>query len=348
MQEKETEGKSASTFAADMPLEDKFAEWKKEESSAAELFNSCLYVVLPIVKETVGTQLIQLNESGGLDVASGYNMTVHPRTGDKTRKLTPDELIKTLQIEMKTCRVRTKDTIITKDADDENPTDEAAETVDNRLLNLDMKVKVAIEFGRDNVEFKLERGGWFSPAVELAVKEINLELHTRVWWDMARRQLKVGFVEDPVVDWDIELKPMIMHFGLDMPDVIEDGVLTCAIEKVLTRFDINNPYTIDLSPDEPDPKEAVSSEEMPSAIDVASLPVVASLSPALKPVLYDQATGVLARLGAGAEAANAEPAGEKAAMTEFGSLPIVDSLNPTMRLIFFNEDTGELVQLGSP
>jgi hypothetical protein len=36
-----------------MPLEDKFAEWKKEESSAAELFNSCLYVVLPIVKETV-------------------------------------------------------------------------------------------------------------------------------------------------------------------------------------------------------------------------------------------------------------------------------------------------------
>lgn len=29
----------------------------------------------------MGTQLIQLNESGGLDVASGYNMTVHPRTG---------------------------------------------------------------------------------------------------------------------------------------------------------------------------------------------------------------------------------------------------------------------------
>ena len=113
--------------------------------------------------------------------------------------------------------------------------------------------------------------------------------------------------------------------------------------------------------------------------------MVASLSPALKPVLYDQATGVLARLGAGAEAANAEPAGnrpagkpnllwllafdgraistyhqiptlcisayragEKAAMIEFDSLPIVDSLNPTMRLIFFNEDTGELVQLGSP
>ena len=45
-------------------------------------------------------------------------------TGDKTRKLTPDELIKTLQIEMKTCRVRTKDTTTTQNIGDENLTDE--------------------------------------------------------------------------------------------------------------------------------------------------------------------------------------------------------------------------------
>lgn len=45
--------RSAPTFAANVPLEDKFAEWKKGGSSAAELFNSCLYVVLPIVKEGV-------------------------------------------------------------------------------------------------------------------------------------------------------------------------------------------------------------------------------------------------------------------------------------------------------
>ena len=44
---------STTTFDADVPLTDKFAEWKKEESSAAELFNSCLSVVLPIVKEEV-------------------------------------------------------------------------------------------------------------------------------------------------------------------------------------------------------------------------------------------------------------------------------------------------------
>ena len=31
-------------------------------------------------------------------------------------------------------------------------------------------------------------------------------------------------------------------------------MLTYAIEKVLSRFDIHNPYEIDLSPDEPDPK----------------------------------------------------------------------------------------------
>ena len=43
---------------------------------------------------------------------------------------------------------------------------------------------------------------------------------------MARRLLKVGFVEDPVVDWDIELKPMIKDFGLDFPDVFEACVLT--------------------------------------------------------------------------------------------------------------------------
>ena len=99
---------STTTFDADVCLTDKFAEWKKEESSAAELFNSCLSVVLPIVKEEVGKQLIQLNESGGLDVAGGYKLKVVPRTGDAKRKLTPDELIKTLQVEIKTCRVRTK------------------------------------------------------------------------------------------------------------------------------------------------------------------------------------------------------------------------------------------------
>ena len=102
---------------------------------------------------------------------------------------------------------------------------------------------------------------------------------------MSRRQLKVGFVEEPVVDWDIELKPMILGMGLDFPDVIEvgmlalnltltlynpdpklnpkpnpnpnpnqDGVLTFAIRKGLYRFDINNPLTIDLNPDEAEPE----------------------------------------------------------------------------------------------
>ena len=134
-------------------------------------------------------------------------------------------------------------------------------------------------------------------------------------------------------------------------------MLTYAIEKVLSRFDIHNPYEIDLSRDEPDAKApsaspnpdsnpnpspspnpspnpnpnpnpntnantntnpnpdqaAVSSEETPAAIDVASLPVVASLSTALKPVLYDQATGMLARLAAGAEPVDAKPAGNSPA-----------------------------------
>ena len=77
------------THAADVCLTDKFDEWKKEQSSAAELFNSCLSVVLPIVKTEVGKQLIQLNEGGGLDIASGYKLRVVPRTGDAKRKLTP-------------------------------------------------------------------------------------------------------------------------------------------------------------------------------------------------------------------------------------------------------------------
>ena len=46
---------SPATYAADVCLTDKFDEWKKEQSSAAELFNSCLSVVLPIVKTEVVT-----------------------------------------------------------------------------------------------------------------------------------------------------------------------------------------------------------------------------------------------------------------------------------------------------
>jgi hypothetical protein len=81
----------------------------------------------------------------------------------------------------------------------------------------------------------------------------------------------------------------------------------------------------------------------------------------MKPVLYDEATGVLAKLGPIAEPAEARPADvstlssslnadapvEKAAI-EFDSLPVVDSLGPRTRLIFFDEATGELAQLGSP
>ena len=337
---------STTTFDADVCLTDKFAEWKKEESSAAELFNSCLSVVLPIVKEEVGKQLIQLNESGGLDVAGGYKLKVVPRTGDAKRKLTPDELIKTLHVEIKTCRVRTKDTTTTLNADADDPTND--ETVANRLLNLDLKLMVVIEFGQDNVDFKLEGGGWFSPSVEMALEALKLELYARVWWDMARRVLMVGFVDEPIVEWDLELNAM----GFGLPDVIEDDMLTFAIRKGLGIFSIDNPLTIDLSP-----KEAAQ----PSASDVASLPVVTSLSPTMKPVLYDEATGVLAKLGPIAEPAEARPADvstlssslnadapvEKAAI-EFDSLPVVDSLGPRTRLIFFDEATGELAQLGSP
>jgi hypothetical protein len=326
---------STTTFDADVCLTDKFAEWKKEESSAAELFNSCLSVVLPIVKEEVGKQLIQLNESGGLDVAGGYKLKVVPRTGDAKRKLTPDELIKTLKIKIKTCRVRTKDTTTTLNADADDPTND--ETVANRLLNLDLKLMVVIEFGQDNVDFKLEGGGWFSPSVEMALEALKLELYARVWWDMARRVLMVGFVDEPIVEWDLELNAM----GFGLPDVIEDDMLTFAIRKGLGIFSIDNPLTIDLSP-----KEAAQ----PSASDVASLPVVTSLSPTMKPVLYDEATGVLAKLGPIAEPAEAKPADTNPLVNrrdaiEFDSLPVVDSLDPTMRLIFFDEATGELAQL---
>ena len=325
------------TFAADVCLTDKFAEWKNEESSAAELFTSCLSVVLPIVKEEVGKQLIQLNESGGLEVAGGYTLKVVPRTGDAKRKLTPDELIKTLHVEIKTCRVRTKDEITTLNADDDDPTND--ETVANRLLNLDLKLMVVIEFGQDNVDFKLEGGGWFSPSVEMALESLKLELYARVWWDMARRVLMVGFVEEPIVEWDLELNAM----GFGLPDAIEDDMLTFAIRKGLGIFSIDNPLKIDLSP----------KEETPSASDVASLHVVTSLSPTMRPVLYDEATRVLAQLGPIAEPAEAKPAetnplvNRKAAI-KFDSLPVVDSLGPTMRLIFFDEATGELVQLGPP
>ena len=328
------------TSAADVSLTDHFEEWKKEQSSAAELFTSCLSVVLPIVKKEVGKQLIQLNEDGGLDVAGGYKLKVVPRTGDAKRKLTPDELIKTLHVEIKTCRVRTKDTTTTLNADDDDPTND--ETVANRLLNLDLKLSVVIEFGQDNVDFKLEGGGWFSPSVEMALESLKLELYARVWWDMARRVLMVGFVEEPIVEWDLELNAM----GFGLPDAIEDGMLTFAIRKGLGIFSIDNPLTIDLSPKEAAP-------ETPSAIDVASLPVVTSLRATMKPILYDQATGVLAKLGPIAEPAEAKPADtnplvNRKATIEFDSLPVVTSLGPTMRLIFFDEATGELAQLGPP
>ena len=357
----ETAPESTTTFDADVPLTDKFAEWKKEESSAAELFNSCLSVVLPIVKEEVGKQLIQLNESGGLDVAGGYKLKVVPRTGDAKRKLTPDELIKTLKIKIKTCRVRTKDTTTKLNADADDPTND--ETVANRLLNLDLKLMVVIEFGQDNVDFKLEGGGWFSPSVEMALEALKLELYARVWWDMARRVLMVGFVDEPIVEWDLELNAM----GFDLPDVIEDDMLTFAISKGLGIFTIDNCLAIDLdakaAPDETSTIDVASlpAPDETSTIDVASLPVVTSLSPTMKPVLYDEATGVLAKLGPIAEPAEARPADvstlssslnadapvEKAAI-EFDSLPVVDSLGPRTRLIFFDEATGELAQLGSP
>jgi hypothetical protein len=362
------------TYAADVCLTDKFDEWKKEESSAAELFNSCLSVVLPIVKTEVGKQLIQLNEGGGLDIASGYKLRVVPRTGDAKRKLTPDELIKMLHVEIKTCRVRTKDTTTTLNAADDDQ-------IANRLLNLDLKLMVVIEFGQDNVDFKLEGGGWFSPTVEMALEALKLELSTRVWWDsctrkpgwglglrktptegcsaicakrlprtftplrrwdMARRMLMVGFVEEPVVEWDLELNAM----GFNLPDAIEDDMLTFAIRKGLGIFTIDNPLKIDLSPKE-------EAAETPPASHVASLPVVTSLSPTMQPVLYDQDTGVLAKLGPVAEPAEAKaavtnPLTNRKAAIEFDSLPVVDSLGPTMRLIFLDAATGELAQLGPP
>ena len=332
---------SPATHAADVCLTDKFDEWKKEQSSAAELFNSCLSVVLPIVKTEVGKQLIQLNEGGGLDIASGYKLRVVPRTGDAKRKLTPDELIKTLHVEIKTCRVRTKDETTTLNAADDDPTND--ETVANRLLNLDLKLMVVIEFGQDNVDFKLEGGGWFSPSVEMALEALKLELSSRVWWDMARRMLMVGFVEEPVVEWDLELNAM----GFNLPDAIEDDMLTFAIRKGLGIFTIDKPLKIDLSPKEDE------AAETPPASHVASLPVVTSLSPTMQPVLYDQNTGVLAKLGPIAEPAEAtaavtNPLTNRKAAIEFDSLPVVDSLGPTMRLIFLDAATGELAQLGPP
>ena len=64
----------------------------------------------------------------------------------------------------------------------------------------------------------------------------------RVWWNLLTSKLRVAFLEEPSVSWDIDLKVSV----IELPDLLEDGLAAYAVQKMLAGFGPEAPLEIQL------------------------------------------------------------------------------------------------------
>ena len=215
------------------------------EASACELFNVLLSAVLPQVKKGAGRIIAKLNDAGGLPMAgplSAYTLLIE-RKGEETSKeaskskgkagpsggIAGDEILKTLDLEFEHVGIAHEERVRGKKP--------------SSVIVLDVSVNMDVVFSGE-VSFCLHGTRWYTPNIGgIGVKDMHLEVDVRVWMDFVGGEVKVGFIEEPQIKWDLEVKIL----GLDLPDTLEDGLVPFALKKVLGRFDVANPIVVPLN-----------------------------------------------------------------------------------------------------
>mmetsp|Transcript_24110 Transcript_24110/g.50576 ORF Transcript_24110/g.50576 Transcript_24110/m.50576 type:complete len:258 (+) Transcript_24110:322-1095(+) len=120
----------------------------------------------------------------------------------------------------------------------------AVRQTENHILLLDMDAVIVLVFGQDTIAFEMKGQHWWTPTLGgLEVKNMRICARLRVWWNLLHSRLKIAFLAEPKVEWDVELKVL----GIDLPDLLEDKLLPWVVQKYLKRITIEDPITIDVN-----------------------------------------------------------------------------------------------------
>ena len=111
--------------------------------------------------------------------------------------------------------------------DDDDGFDVEFETLDDgamrnpQAITLDAAVTLKLSFSqRSKLYFKLKLDLLFAPTLSFRIKWIKLDAKVRIIYDLYRGKLLVGFIDEPIVKWDIELRVGVLH----LPDWLEDSL----------------------------------------------------------------------------------------------------------------------------
>lgn len=69
----------------------------------------------------------------------------------------------------------------------------------------------------------------------------SLSRQVHIIWDLYEQKLLIGFIDEPKINWDIEMRIGIVH----LPDWLEDTLPAWIVAKVLKGHTPDNPLRID-------------------------------------------------------------------------------------------------------
>lgn len=223
--------------------------------SLAEFTESLFYSLLPVVKLAIGGVLADLNKSkDGMDLGGVYRLKAvrQEGTGDlRYNEFIKDIIIKDLEfLDMKhKCDIKVLsggDLDGDGEADEEGVDDDGKPdeffTFRNSVIRMDVRTNLKVKLLSELLDFQLKGTKFYTPNLKVDVKDVHMKCKLRMWWNLLTSKLRIAFLEEPSISWDIDLKVSVF----ELPDAIEDGLVTWALQKMLAGFGPESPLEIQL------------------------------------------------------------------------------------------------------
>jgi hypothetical protein len=114
---------------------------------------------------------------------------------------------------------------------------------------LELTTSLHLRLGKSGLDLKLKGDAWWSPSVSVEVEWLKVRAKLRLIWAVKAQTLSIAFLEQPEVQWDIEMR--LFMVGMPLPSWLEDHLPALAVSKLLASRSPDKPFVVRMNPEQP-------------------------------------------------------------------------------------------------
>ena len=223
------------------------AEPPAAHADASGVVEALLESYLPELATQIGHELSEGNDKGGLPIGGPYSLHINRAEGD-TRPMGA-ELIEELSVGIEDVKIapgRFRDDgrgVVTRVRHAKQDSSFSPTVV------LELTTSLHLRLGKSGLDLKLKGDAWWSPSVSVEVEWLKVRAKLRLIWAVKAQTLSIAFLEQPEVQWDIEMR--LFMVGMPLPSWLEDHLPALAVSKLLASRSPDKPFVVRMNPEQP-------------------------------------------------------------------------------------------------